>query len=216
MFLTQFEFNTRRRESRRLLASRQRIHAAVLQGFGDADRDQGRVLWRLDRGENSRVMLLIVSPRRPDLSALVEDAGWPSTQTWRTAEYTPMLRALEAGQQWRFRLVANPVKSKKRDGQDRGRPQPLRGMDERQKWLLDRAESLGVDLGAVETPSFMVTSADVERFERSGSGSVDLTTVQFDGNLQVVDPDRLRVALTGGIGRAKGYGCGLMTLAPVR
>ncbi|GAB7100777.1 hypothetical protein JCM3263A_22520 [Thermobifida fusca] len=44
---------------------------------------------------------------------------------------------------------------------------------------------------------------------------VSLVTVTFDGRLEVTDPDALRRALISGIGRAKAYGCGLMTLAPV-
>lgn len=38
---------------------------------------------------------------------------------------------------------------------------------------------------------------------------------QFDGALQIEDPERLRTALTAGMGRAKAYGCGLMTLRPL-
>ena len=36
----------------------------------------------------------------------------------------------------------------------------------------------------------------------------------FDGSLTVTDPEKLRHALSNGIGRAKGYGCGMLTLAP--
>ena len=42
-----------------------------------------------------------------------------------------------------------------------------------------------------------------------------LRVVQFDGVLTVEDADRLRQSLQDGMGRAKGYGCGLMTLRPV-
>jgi CRISPR system Cascade subunit CasE len=38
----------------------------------------------------------------------------------------------------------------------------------------------------------------------------------FEGRLLITDPDALRAALVTGIGPAKGYGCGLLTLAPVR
>jgi len=42
---------------------------------------------------------------------------------------------------------------------------------------------------------------------------VRLTSVTYDGRLRVTDPDALRRTLTGGLGKAKAYGCGLMTLA---
>jgi CRISPR system Cascade subunit CasE len=43
---------------------------------------------------------------------------------------------------------------------------------------------------------------------------VSLVTVTFDGHLEVTDPERLRRTLVQGLGKAKAYGCGLMTLAP--
>ena len=38
--------------------------------------------------------------------------------------------------------------------------------------------------------------------------------VQFDGVLQVTDPDKLVAAVETGIGSAKGFGFGLLSLAP--
>ncbi|MDQ0745874.1 hypothetical protein QF034_000105 [Streptomyces africanus] len=44
---------------------------------------------------------------------------------------------------------------------------------------------------------------------------VTLSTATFEGRLRVTDPDTLRASLLGGIGPAKGYGQGLLTLAPL-
>ena len=46
--------------------------------------------------------------------------------------------------------------------------------------------------------------------------SVTFRQATFDGVLRVDDPTLLRDSLVSGIGRAKGYGCGLLTLAPPR
>jgi CRISPR-associated protein Cas6/Cse3/CasE subtype I-E len=43
-----------------------------------------------------------------------------------------------------------------------------------------------------------------------------IRTVQFDGVLQVVNPADFLGVLSHGIGRGKSYGCGLLSLAPVR
>jgi CRISPR system Cascade subunit CasE len=51
--------------------------------------------------------------------------------------------------------------------------------------------------------------------KRDHKRPVTLVTATFDGHLEVTDPDRLRRTLTAGLGRAKAYGCGLMTLGPV-
>jgi CRISPR system Cascade subunit CasE len=41
-------------------------------------------------------------------------------------------------------------------------------------------------------------------------------SAQFDGILQVVDVDKMHAAIANGIGSAKGFGFGLLSLAPVR
>jgi CRISPR-associated protein Cas6/Cse3/CasE subtype I-E len=46
------------------------------------------------------------------------------------------------------------------------------------------------------------------------SHKLTLNIVQFDGYLQVIDPDKLLTALRQGIGPAKAFGCGLLSLAP--
>jgi CRISPR system Cascade subunit CasE len=43
-----------------------------------------------------------------------------------------------------------------------------------------------------------------------------LSTAVFEGQLEITDTEAMRRSLTGGIGPAKGYGCGLLTLAPAR
>jgi CRISPR associated protein len=47
------------------------------------------------------------------------------------------------------------------------------------------------------------------------TGRIELLKVTFEGSRQVSDPDALRHILCNGVGRAKGYGCGLITLAPI-
>ena len=44
---------------------------------------------------------------------------------------------------------------------------------------------------------------------------VTFTRAQYDGVLRVTDADALRRALVCGIGHAKGFGCGLLTLVPL-
>ncbi|PFX01250.1 CRISPR-associated endoribonuclease Cse3 [Nocardia farcinica] len=48
------------------------------------------------------------------------------------------------------------------------------------------------------------------------AGTVTLHTATYEGRLEVTDPERLTTALLNGIGPAKAYGCGLLTLAPLQ
>ncbi|MCX4657349.1 type I-E CRISPR-associated protein Cas6/Cse3/CasE [Streptomyces microflavus] len=62
-----------------------------------------------------------------------------------------------------------------------------------------------------------VVSRDTLRFTKRKDGPpVTLSTATFEGRLRVIDPDALRSTLLHGIGPAKGYGQGFLTLAPLR
>jgi CRISPR system Cascade subunit CasE len=222
MYLTRFRINPARRGARKLLSSPHAMHAAVLAGFPDpeaATRDGARILWRLDAGTGPQVCLYITSPTEPDLTHLVEQAGWPTTDTWHTRPYTNFLTSLNTGQQWAFRLTANPT----RDGlPPKNAPDPARRqryghvtVTQQQQWLLDRAERAGfrITTNTAGATELTIHNRMTHTFRR-GTATVTLRVATYDGRLEVTDADTLRAVLTGGLGHAKAYGCGLLTLAP--
>ncbi|MGV7354128.1 type I-E CRISPR-associated protein Cas6/Cse3/CasE [Mycobacterium kansasii] len=221
MFLTKMAINPRRRGARTLLTSPQAMHAAVMAGFADPrPTSHGRVLWRLDTYDQHQVILFIVSPDCPDFTHLVEQAGWPTTQTWTTRPYDPLLESLQPGQQWQFRLTANPVRSGRRHGWADTKPLGHVTEKQQEQWLLDRAGNAGFRLVARLGPGsraeddfdLAVIERSVRRFRRNDA-HVTIAVATFQGHLEITDPAALRRSLTHGIGRAKSYGCGLLTLA---
>ncbi|TQN31180.1 CRISPR system Cascade subunit CasE [Haloactinospora alba] len=231
MYLTRFRLNTARMGARKLLSSPQRMHAAVLAGFPEltsASSGEGRVLWRVDRGAKAKAFLYVVSQERPDYTHLVEQAGWPTLEGgWETSDYTPFLEKLTAGDVWAFRLTANPVhKVRTCDGQEDTKTTPHITQHHQAEWLLQRQEKAGFRVvrkaagdphpdGEGERELLVHDQRRLEfRKKRGDKSSVSLSAVTFDGRLEVTDPETLRRTLIHGLGRAKAYGCGLMTLAP--
>ncbi len=232
MYLTRMPLNAARWETRRLVASPYRLHAAVQAAFppgmadSDGDCDGGRILWRLDHraDEPQSFWLYIVSPDKPDLTHVVEQAGWPvHERLWETKDYRPFLGRIEVGQRWEFRLKANPVRKVREDKGRRpngavvGKLQGHVTVEQQLEWLASRAEAHGFSLvpDANGCPGVVVSQRNREAFQR-GAGEVTLATAVYDGVLTVTDADRLRATLCQGLGRAKGFGCGLLTLAPER
>ncbi|HEX6077566.1 MAG TPA: type I-E CRISPR-associated protein Cas6/Cse3/CasE [Micromonosporaceae bacterium] len=220
MFLTRMQLNPARRVARALLGSPQAMHAAVLAGFPDArPTSDGRILWRLDTYQDHRTVLYVASPEKPDFTHLLEQFGWPTTSAWDTKSYAPLLDSLRIGQRWQFRLAANPVHSVRLKGWSDTKPVGHVTVKQQEQWLLDRAPRLGFriadDVGPTGEPDFAVVARMSRRFDRKGS-KVTLVTATYEGHLEVTDPAVLRHALTHGIGRAKAYGCGLLTLARPR
>lgn len=221
MYLTRFRFNTARRGARKLLASPQALHAAVLAGFcrrEDRSRDGARTLWRVDHNRDHEVLLYIVSPGQPDLTHLVEQAGWPTTDTWQTRPYQPFLDTVANGQVWAFRLTANPVHNGRKDTRAPDTQRFGHVTVERQtKWLTDQAGKHGFTICRQTDGqlNLVVSRRQILTFTRiRGQRPVTLTTATYDGVLHIDDAERFRRVLTNGIGHARAYGCGLLTLAP--
>ncbi|MFF2958116.1 MULTISPECIES: type I-E CRISPR-associated protein Cas6/Cse3/CasE [unclassified Streptomyces] len=238
MYLTRFRVNTGRSDARQLLGSPHRMHGAVNMSFPTPPARDGsgpRVLWRVDRNGTSETLLYIVSPTRPDLTGLVQQAGWPASDEpgWTTFAYEDFLAALHPGDTWGFRLTANPVHNIRhqyvKEGERTKRAAhrtPRHQMD----WLLKRQEDAGFEI--VQKPVERRLLPEGDEYElivrdqiplqfrrppaKTSRNDVRITKVTFDGRLRVTKPDLFRRTLTHGLGKAKAYGCGLMTLAPVR
>lgn len=214
---TKVLINPARRQGRTYLTNPNALHAAVRYCFpGDIDQSKERILWRLDQHNHEHV-LYIVGPEKPTAAHIVEDAGWEA-RPQQTADYDRMLSQLTLGQQWHFELVANPTKTVYRGRDKRGKVVAHVSPLEQMKWLHGRAESMGVNFGELEDSTARVVEIkklDFRKQREDGKEGhkIHLVTARYAGTLEVVDIVKLRETLTNGVGRAKGYGCGLLTLA---
>lgn len=227
MYLTRMALNMARPSSLKLLSSPYRLHAAVEAAFPPgAERacEHGRILWRLDIGERPEngAWLYVVSPAKPDLTHVVEQAGWPSYPDWETKDYDPFLDRLGEGQTWAFRLKANPVRTVRVD-QGKVKREGVVGKreghvtaDQQIRWLQDRSERAGFEIvkNALDAPELTLSSRGRDTFMRSGV-PITLVTARYDGALRIVDADAFRRTLCFGIGHARSFGCGLLTVAPL-
>ncbi|MET9328416.1 type I-E CRISPR-associated protein Cas6/Cse3/CasE [Tsukamurella sp. NPDC003166] len=222
MFMSRIAINSRRRGAVKLLANRHAMHAAVMSSFAPGtptESENGRVLWRVDRIDHS-VDLLIVSPERPCLAHIAEQAGWSTDNTWATREYAPFLTTIEAGANYAFRLTANPTHRV-----TTGTTKQIVGhktVEHQRNWLVEKSEEAGFTIlpsvastvGGITAPALTLSDRDHSSFTRNRS-RVTLTTTTYDGALTVTDADAFRHTLGHGLGRAKGYGCGLLTVLPL-
>ena len=227
MFLTRCELNPARRGARKLLGSPQAMHAAVMAAFPrETASNGGRALWRVDE-VRAGTYLYLVSPWKPDLTHVVEQAGWPTTSNWKTVDYEPPLNQVEEASSWGFRLAADPTRSVGGAPGVRGKRVGHVTVSQQTNWLLERAQRLGFripeidigDSGPERVAEYAVSAVRRERPEftrrrsEGGSDRVTIDRVVFEGRLVVTDPHALRAAMVSGIGPGKAYGCGLLTLA---
>lgn len=223
MYFSRLQINPRRREARKLLANPRAMHAAVESSFPPLVREDmpGRVLWRVDEAANS-VTLYVVSPGKPDMTHIQESAGW-ETAPAESVPYGKFLNRIQNGEQYRFRVTVNPVKRLYVPGK-RGKIVPHLTEAQQLDWFTQRQSQWGFQVltqstGGGENVAEHLMAEVVKRADRSFSKlddgrkhNVTQRQVTIDGALVVADADLLRLSLTGGMGRGKAYGSGLMTL----
>jgi CRISPR system Cascade subunit CasE len=207
MYLSQLILNPEpsARQVQRDLASPYELHRTVMRAFPDASAGgPGRVLFRLEIvGDGQPPVVLVQSDKRPDWTPLMQIPNYLLGLGEGTPKEVDLaLLSLRPGQRLRFRLRANPtVRSE-------GKRHGLVRYEDQCRWLDRKAAAAGfapVDV-AIRRAQMSVS--------RSAKGTQSHFVVDFEGLLEVTDPAGLRTAVAAGIGPAKGYGLGLLSLAP--
>ena len=146
---------------------------------------------------------------------------------------------IREGQHLRFSLRANPVITRWVEGKDGAKihkrhdvvmdrkmrmseagiprnewPEPQQiVLDEGVRWLSARSN----DYGFVVSPDEVVAEGYIQQkfMKKKGKHLISISTMDFDGILEVIDPEKMHQTLMEGIGPSKGFGCGLLLVKPV-
>jgi CRISPR system Cascade subunit CasE len=177
--------------------------------------DWHRALWRLfpDQPEQQRTFLFRIEQQRPGQGAqvLMQSETPPSPYDAEVrvvaAPKQVDLSMLSQGLSLRFMLTANVIKTI-RDVKDPERAVrvPLIKEEQRLEWL---QRKLG---GSAVLESVQITSNPplfFKRRERAGK----LVAVTFEGRLQLSDPVAFQQLVQHGVGPAKSFGCGMLSIA---
>jgi len=209
MYLSRLILNPRNRRVQKEIADLYQMHRSLMRAFpNDLDAEAERVLFRLESHPRTGALILLVqSLTLPDWSWLAE----PGARGYLLPvdEPNPAVKSfdlnLAPGQVLAFRLRANPTVKRK------GKRLGLYREEEQMKWLERKAEQGGFRLLSARGSRQTVVGGRIHGDD--ATHKLRLLSVQFDGLLQVVDPDQLREAVQRGIGSSKGLGFGLLSLA---
>ncbi|MET8215121.1 type I-E CRISPR-associated protein Cas6/Cse3/CasE [Streptomyces hirsutus] len=245
-YLSRIRINPLRAESRKLLASPRSMHAAVqggLPGLPEQERTLWRL--DADNPHRPQLFVLTTDkPDWTHLveQAGWPDADG---EHYAVRDYAPLLQQLATGRSFAFRLTANPVQNTGRPDKPTARQQERIEAGDRRSfrlghrtaaaqlnWFLTRTTRWGFDIPMSphldetrdtdgEPPRDIRITARQRRSFSKGSvtakeAHVVMNSVTFEGHLRITDPSLLTERLLTGIGPSKAYGCGLLTLAPLR
>ncbi len=185
-----------------------------------------QALWRLFPGqeEAERDFLFRVEQMQNGVGAnvLLQSALQPQNH-----EQSPLLLAqrefalnVPNGQRLRFRLRANPIKtikdSSKGTVEKKGKTftktvrVPLLHEEQQQAWLERKLQ----DFARLETLIIQPEPVTYFRKPKEGRGG-KIQTVLFDGVMTVTDSTAFAMQVAEGIGPAKAFGCGLLSIARI-
>ena len=216
-------------------ASRKSGDADFLQPFKPKEFGDGQVhveratesgfLFRIDPHTDARAVILVQSAIEPDWDYAFHNAHYFLAAPPEMKQFDPRVKK---GERLRFRLLANPTRRLSRNSPDAKEesigkrvPVPPTQLFE---WLARKGESGGFSIQKESTtvqPAYdYFRKPDKEHEEKSGDEGRDqkscLRSVRFDGVLEVTDGSCFRNTLVRGIGPAKAFGFGLLSIAPVK
>lgn len=220
IYLSYLPLNARDADVQRDLRDGYQMHKTIARAFGDSDDAQrdARVLFRTDEN-TGRPIVLVQSKTAPDWSTLSSEYCLTSPQV---KHIEPVLRESSL---WSFRLRANPTKSdaaQRGEKRDRGKRVGIYLESERMEWLHRKAGANGfVVLEArvqEEGRAYPQNRGDEKEVSlrqvqsRLKDGKGNFSAARFEGVLQVADAAEFTRALENGIGAAKAFGFGLLSL----
>lgn len=224
MYLSKLIINSRSRQVQREIAVPYQMHRTIMRAFPkDLPADE-RVLFRLETAPRTgTLMVLVQSQHKPNWSYLTDGRVQPyllplhqlPVHVGRNPDTKLVYLQFRAGQSLVFRLQANPTKRLgKSAGENQGKRVGIYKEEDQLKWLRRKAENGGfrVHSARVKNRGF-IQGKGPEGCEKKRH-QLSLSVVQFDGALQVTDPDLFLETVHRGVGSGKGFGCGLLSVAP--
>lgn len=216
MFLSRLRLHPRDLLAIRDLGDPGHLHRTLMRAFPEVDVPEPRRHFGvLHRVESDAGTVLVQSRVEPAWDDLPE--GYVLGQETRDA--SPVLEAIATNRRFRFRLVGNP--SRKSAAHRPGETPPrnsrrvaLTTDDARHDWLAGRAAAAGFVLsGAGPHDGVRIDALPLAvGGQRKGRSGITVRPVLFEGVLEICDPELTRSAVLAGIGPAKAYGCGLLSL----
>lgn len=225
MYLSRLILNPRSRQVRNELADPYEMHRTICSAFPGGVFKEARsesnatgALFRVDVHPRTHIPTVLVQSRqKPNWDFLFAEKKdyLVGERDLPLGVENPALKEislqLREGQVLAFRLRASPTKRIKETAKRIG----LVREEDQQNWLKRKLELAGAALVSVNILNHQFVSGKLftvpEKEKR-----INLVAVQFDGVLQVKDPENLVKTIYSGFGSAKGLGFGLLSLARVQ
>lgn len=198
IYLSQLMVNLHSRPARNDLADRYELHRTLLSAFPETLPAHERVLYRVEEGTlDPMAIILVQSLTQPDWGAVPRLRDPYLLREPRVRQIVPYV---QSGDRHRFRLQANPTV--KRDGKRHAIYDEAALL----AWLQRKGEQHGFAVGPLDARAAKLGQKTGQKRRQTWHA------VQFDGILTVMDSRLFVQTLQQGIGSAKAFGFGLLSI----
>lgn len=207
VYLSRIQLDSEKRDTVRALQNRELLHGAIERSVPGS---RPHILWRIEPD----MSLLAVSRDIPYLGNIQKQFGLDRVMP-ASRPYHEYVASFKAGQLVRFKITVNPVINKK-NGTKNGKDIPLNlrktsahpfcAEDWMRKKFMENGASI-IDIRDV--------SHETAYFIKNGRRN-PIFTVTYAGTLRITDRVLFAEAMKRGIGGKRTYGCGLLTVTPVK
>jgi CRISPR system Cascade subunit CasE len=223
MFLNRIHLDLSCKEARRDLADPYQLHSTLCRAFSKPDIKcpEGEFLWRIEPETDSAgyPRILVQSRSVPDWTSINVQGWLANADPAIDLKDRLNIDSIMVGQQFRFRLRANPCVTKN------GKRLGLLQQEEQIKWLVRKGLQHGFSLPQLASfdpkenlhklIEVRISQEQMLQGHRQYGNPVRIFSVLYDGKLSVVDTEKFRNVLQSGIGHGKVLGLGLLSVVPI-
>lgn len=233
LYLNRLFINQKSRKGLNSLQTPYHAHATIMRAFPEIKPCEANILYRIENANNDLkfgedyISIVIQSRIRPDWKIL-QDHFLDNIVIDRERVLTNI--HLITGEKYRFRLRANPIITKsdnqgrisqsvKRKGKVKKCKIPVIGEEAQKSWLENKSKCVRNNSKGEKIPGGFIIRECMVLPESSWSvlqdkkNEITIKTVLFEGILEIIDIKDFKLTLMTGIGPAKAFGCGLLSVA---
>lgn len=204
MYLSRIELNLRNAQVRAELSNLYDFHRTLLRAFPETLPKGERVLYRTETRQQTafRLPVLVQSRGEPDW-LYVEQKGLAANPV-QIKMFAPQFKE---GQKLIFGLLANPTKRSSPSGKRLG----IHEKKDQYRWIGRKLDEGGAELLFVTIEKHGMVSG--VKHQEGKTFNMRYCSVYFEGQLYVRDTEKFAKMLCDGIGTAKAFGFGLLSLS---
>jgi CRISPR system Cascade subunit CasE len=214
MFISRLILNPKSYYVQTELADIYQMHRTIMYAFPNKIEEKSpkeRILFQINQEKlTNEISILIQSFEKPNWAFLEKKHDYftepPQIKQFNYPQF-------KAGQKFWFKLVGNPTK--KLRNSDNMKKQyarkPISKEEDQFEWISSKAQKGGFNL----IKCLITQKKIIKGKTKKQTHKLSFLSVQFEGVLEITDPKLFSETIINGIGSAKGFGFGFLTISKI-